>query len=68
MGGGRALPVVEAVTGGSVRGLGTSGILGRGVTLLRAGGLRGLGGAGTFALAGVGCTGVSTNPGMKENC
>ena len=68
MGGGRAVPVVEAVTGGSVRGLRTSGILGRGVTVLRAGGLWGLRGARTFALARVGCAGVSTNPGMKENC
>ena len=65
MGGGRAVPVVEAVTGGGVRSLGATRILRRGVTVLRA---RRLGGrsSGTFALARVGCTGVSANPGRKK--
>ena len=62
MRGGGALSVVETVTGGSVGSLGTSRILRRGITVLRAGRLGGRG-TGTFALARIGCTGVSTNPG-----
>ena len=63
MRGGGAVSVVESVTGRSVGGLWSSGILRRGVTVLRAGGL-GSRGTGTFALARIGCTGVSTNPGI----
>ena len=65
MRGGGAISVVEAVTGGCVWGLRTSRILRRGITVLRAGRLGGRG-TGTFALARIGCTGVSTNPGILE--
>ena len=65
MRGGGAIAVVESVTGGRVWSLGTSGILRRGVTMLRAGGL-GCWGTGTFALTRIGCTGISTNPERKK--
>ena len=66
MRGGGAISVVEAVTSGCVGGLGTSGVLRRGITVLRTGRLGGRS-TGTFALARIGCTGVSTNPGKMEN-
>ena len=65
MRGGGTVSVVEAVTGGGVWSLRTSRILRRGITVLRAGRLGGRG-TGTFALARIGCTGVSTNPGILE--
>ena len=60
-----AVSMIETLTGGRVWSLGTSGVLRRGITVLRAGGLGGRG-TGTFALARIGCTRVSTNPGRKK--